>query len=225
MLTLSEIYIYPIKSLGGISLSINDAGFKVLNTIDNSHILIPFESDSKDNVTVTIWDDICNAVKVSQDFDVWFSNAINKKCSLVYMPDDEKRIVEKKHISEEHIVSFADAYPFLIIGQSSLDDLNERLDKPIPMNRFRTNLVFTGGKPYEEDNWKNFKVGTSEFKAVKPCARCVITTTDQTTAQRTVEPLKTLSEYRRINNKVMFGMNLICNKSGVISVKQKIELF
>jgi hypothetical protein len=123
------------------------------------------------------------------------------------------------------MVSFADAYPFLIIGQSSLDDLNERLDKPIPMNRFRTNFVFTGGKPYEEDNWKDFKVGTAEFKAVKPCARCVITTTDQTTAQRAVEPLKTLSEYRRINNKVMFGMNLICNKSGVISVKQKIELF
>jgi uncharacterized protein YcbX len=264
MLTLSEIFIYPIKSLGGISvdsaiaekrglkydrrfllvdennifmtqrdfpqlallkLSTNDAGFKVLNTIDGSHILIPFESDSKDNVHVTIWDDRCNAVKIGQDFDVWFSNAINKKCSLVYMPDDEKRIVEKKYISEEHIVSFSDAYPFLIIGQSSLDDLNERLDKPIPMNRFRTNFVFTGGKPFEEDNWKDFKIGTAEFKAVKPCARCVITTTDQTTAQRTVEPLKTLSEYRSINNKVMFGMNLVCNKSGAISVKQIIELF
>jgi uncharacterized protein YcbX len=264
MLKLSEIFIYPIKSLGGISvdsafagerglkhdrryllvdennifitqrdfsqlallkLSINENGFEVLNTTDNSHIVIPFESDSKENVSVMIWDDVCNALLVSRDTDDWFSNAINKKCSLVFMPDDEKRIVEKKYINEEHIVSFADAYPYLIIGQSSLDDLNTKLESSIPMNRFRPNLVFTGGKPYEEDNWRDFSLGNVKFKVVKPCARCVITTTDQTTAQRTVEPLKTLSEYRSINNKVMFGMNLVCNKSGVISVKQKIELF
>lgn len=263
MLTLSEIFIYPIKSLGGISvnsaiaeerglkydrrfllvdennifmtqrdfpqlallkLSSNDDGFNILNTIDKSHIFIPFESDSKDNITVTIWDDICKAVRVGQDFDFWFSKAINKKCSLVYMPDDEKRIVEKKFISEEHIVSFADAYPFLIIGQSSLDDLNGRLDKPIPMNRFRTNFVFTGGKPFEEDNWKDFKIGAAEFKAVKPCARCVITTTDQTTGIRSKEPLITLSTYRKVNNKILFGMNLICKNRGVVSVGDSVKL-
>ena len=182
---LSEIYIYPVKSLGGISvdsaivearglkydrrfllvdendmfmtqrdfpqlaflkLSFSENGFKVLNTQNNSHTIIPFESDSKENISVTIWDDVCSAVRVSKELDDWFSTAINKKCSLVYMPDDEKRIVEKKYINEEHIVSFADAYPFLIIGQSSLDDLNTRLDNPVPMNRFRTNFVFTGGK-------------------------------------------------------------------------------
>ena len=256
-LTLSEIYIYPVKSLGGISvdsviveerglkydrryllvdennvfmtqrdfpqlallkLSFLENGFKVLNTKDNSHMYLHFETDSKKNISVTIWDDICKAVKVGKDLDDWFSNAINKKCSLVYMPDDEKRIVEKKYINDEHIVSFADAYPFLIIGQSSLDDLNTRLESPIPMNRFRTNFVFTGGKPYEEDIWNDFKIGDVKFKAVKPCARCVITTTDQETSIRYDEPLKTLSNYRKINNKVMFGMNLICNKTGNLSV-------
>jgi uncharacterized protein YcbX len=131
--------------------------------------------------------------------------------------------VEKKFIHEDYIVSFADAYPFLIIGQSSLDDLNKRLEKPIPINRFRTNFVFTGGKPYEEDRWGGFKIGSAEFKAVKPCARCVITTTDQETAERNREPLKTLSEYRNIGNQVMFGMNVICNKTGEVSVNQKIE--
>ena len=260
---LSEIYIYPVKSLGGISvdsaivearglkydrrfllvdendmfmtqrdfpqlaflkLSFSENGFKVLNTQNNSHTIIPFESDSKENISVTIWDDVCRAVRVSKELDDWFSTAINKKCSLVYMPDDEKRIVEKKYINEEHIVSFADAYPFLIIGQSSLDDLNARLDNPIPMNRFRTNFVFTGGKPYEEDNWKDFRIGDLSFKAVKPCARCVITTTNQDTAERSVEPLKTLSEYRKINNKVMFGMNLVCKQTGSVSVGNEIQL-
>ena len=263
-LVLSHIFIYPIKSLGGISvdsayadkqglkydrryllvdetgmfitkrdfprlaflkLSIIENGFKVLNTMDSSQTVIPFESDSKENVSVTIWDDVCNAVMVSKDLNNWFSSAINKKCSLVYMPDDEKRLVEKKYINEEHIVSFADAYPFLIIGQASLEDLNSRLQRSVPMNRFRTNFVFTGGNPYEEDNWKDFKISDAKFKAVKPCARCVITTTDQDTAERSVEPLKTLSDYRKINNKVMFGMNVVCNKPGIVSINQKIELF
>jgi len=207
-----------------LKISFQENGFRVLNTKDNSHVVIPFESDSKENISVTIWDDICKAVNAGKYLDDWFSHAINKKCSLVYMPDDEKRIVEKKFTQEEHIVSFADAYPFLIIGQSSLDYLNKRLDKPIPMNRFRTNFVFTGGKPYEEDHWNDFKIGDLSFKAVKPCARCVITTTNQDTAERNVEPLKTLSDYRKVNNKVMFGMNLICNATGVISVGDKISL-
>ncbi len=264
MLTLSAIYIYPVKSLGGISvdsayadkqglkydrryllvdetrmfitqrdfpqlallkLSIIENGFKVLNNLDSSQTVIPFESDSKENLSVKIWDDVCNAVMVSKDLNNWFSSAINKKCYLVYMPDDEKRLVEKKYINEEHIVSFADAYPFLIIGQASLEDLNSRLQRPVPMNRFRTNFVFTGGNPYEEDNWKDFKISDTKFKAVKPCARCVITTTDQDTAEPSVEPLKTLSDYRKINNKVMFGMNVVCNKPGLVSINQKIELF
>ena len=263
MLTLSEIYIYPVKSLGGISvdtaiaeerglqydrryllvdetgifitqrdypmlallkLSFTENGFNVLNTKNSSHTIIPFESDSKKNVTITIWDDVCNAVQVNQDLDNWFSNALDKKVSLVYMHDDEKRIVEKTYINEDHIVSFADAYPFLIIGKSSLDDLNTRLVNPIPMNRFRPNLVFTGGNAYEEDNWKDFKIGNAEFKAVKPCARCVITTTNQNTAERSAEPLKTLANYRKVNNKIMFGMNVVCNKTGVVSVNQTIEL-
>lgn len=262
-LKLSEIFVYPIKSLGGISvnsavaqerglkydrryllvdennvfltqrdfpkmallkLSFSENGFKVLNTKDSSSNVVPFEFDSKKTVTVTIWNDVCNAIHVNKDLDDWFSAAINKKCTLVYMPDDERRIVEKKYINEEYIVSFADAYPYLIIGQSSLDDLNSKLEKPLPMNRFRPNFVFAGGKPYEEDNWKDFRIGATEFKAVKPCARCVITTTNQDTAERGNQPLKTLSEYRRVNNNVLFEMNVISNSTGVVNVGDQIIL-
>ncbi|MFZ1280900.1 MAG: MOSC N-terminal beta barrel domain-containing protein [Ignavibacteriaceae bacterium] len=262
MLTLSEIYIYPIKSLGGISLdsaiaedrglkydrryllvdengmfltqrdlpqlallklSFTETGFKVLNMVDNSFITIPFESDSYEKMKIQIWDDNCNSVRVDKKLDEWFSNILKIKCSLVYMPDNEKRIVEKKFFSKDFIVSFADAYPYLIIGQSSLDDLNSRLETGLPMNRFRPNFVFSGGNPYEEDNWKNFKIDGVHFKAVKPCARCMITTTDQETAERSNEPLKTLSTYRKIDGKVMFGMNLVCIKRGIVSIGDEIE--
>lgn len=263
MLTLSEIFIYPIKSLGGISLqtteverrglkydrryllvdengmfmtqrdfpqmaflklSFAENGFSVFNIKNNPAMVIPFSSTSKETIKVKIWKDVCNAVAVDKNLDVWFSNAISKKCSLVYMPDNEKRIVEREYIDEDHIVSFADAYPFLIIGQASLDDLNSKLTAPIPMNRFRPSFVFSQGNPYEEDNWKKFKIGSVEFEAVKPCARCVITTTDQQTAVRNDEPLKTLSTYRKINNKVLFGMNLVCHKTGTVSINENILL-
>ena len=111
----------------------------------------------------------------------------------------------------------------MIIGQSSLDDLNSRMEIPLPMNRFRTNFVFTGGKPFEEDGWKKFKVGDVEFEAVKPCARCVITTTNQETAERLHEPLFTLSKYRKFDNKVMFGMNLVSKSTGMVKVGDIIE--
>jgi len=98
------------------------------------------------------------------------------------------------------------------------------MKKSLPMNRFRTNFVFTGGKPFEEDKWKKFKIGEVIFEAIKPCARCVITTTDQETAERAEEPLFTLSKYRNIENKVMFGMNLIAESTGCITINDKIEL-
>lgn len=262
-LVLSEIYIYPVKSLGGIKIKSADAGerglkydrryllvddsgsfltqreypqlallklsieenrFKVLDTKNGYQIYIPFEFNSGDKMAVKIWSDVCNAIRLPEEINLWFSRAISKNCTLVYMPDDERRFVEKKYVADEHIVSFADAYPYLIIGQSSLDDLNSRLDQPVKMDRFRPNFVFRGGDPYEEDTWKDFEINDVLFSAVKPCARCVITTTDQKTGARQKEPLKTLSTYRTINNKVMFGMNVVAKKSGRVSVGSKIKL-
>lgn len=263
MLNLSEIFIYPIKSLGGISfdstvveerglkfdrrwmlvdehgrfltqrehsqmalinVSITKEGLFVKHKKNNSSLHIPSEPQTKDFVKVIIWDDLCSAVRISKEIDMWFSDLLGFKCSLIYMPDEQRRLVEKKYIEEEHIVSFADAYPYLIIGQSSLDDLNARLKTALPMNRFRPNFVFTGGNPYEEDNWKEFIIGNVKFKAVKPCARCIITTTNQDTAERNNEPLKSLSEYRKVDNKIMFGMNVISKSKGVVNVGDRIFL-
>ena len=117
-----------------------------------------------------------------------------------------------------------DAYPFLIIGQESLNELNRRLNEPLPMNRFRPNFVFSGGEPFIEDTWKDFTIGDLKFRAVKPCSRCVITTVNQDTAVKASEPLETLAKFRKVDNKVMFGMNLIGFGDGVVGVGSEIIL-
>ena len=263
MLTLSEINIYPIKSLGGISLrssEVEERGLKydrrwVLvdesntfftqrdfpqmalikvsvekNGLMLSHktkiveplsISFSFKHSKKDKVV--IWDDTVIGEFYNNQIDQWFSEIIGIKCYLVKMPKSTKRVVDETY-AKNKIVSFADGYPFMIIGQASLDDLNSRMEIPLPMNRFRTNFVFTGGKPFDEDIWKNFKIGNVNFKAVKPCARCVITTTDQDSAERFKEPLLTLSKFRNFNNKVMFGMNLVCESTGIVNVGDGIVL-
>jgi len=106
-------------------------------------------------------------------------------------------------------VSFADGIPYLLIGQTSLDDLNPSLDKPVSMNQFRPNLVFSGGRPFQEDEWNTVRIGEAEFKVMKPCARCVVTTVDQQTGRKGKEPLSTLSTYRTVDEKVMFGQNML----------------
>ena len=261
MLTLSEINIYPIKSLGGISLQssvVEERGLKydrrwvlvdesntfftqrdfpemalIKVSVENNGLqlkhktktieplVVPFGFEHREKSDVVIWEDVVIGEFYNSQIDEWFSDIIGVKCHLVKMPETTKRVVDTTY-AKNKIVSFADGYPFLIIGQASLDDLNSRLEKPLPMNRFRTNFVFTGGKPFEEDTWKKFKIGNVIFQAVKPCARCVITTTDQETAERAHEPLLTLSKYRKIDNKVMFGMNLVCESTGKVSIGDKI---
>jgi uncharacterized protein YcbX len=115
-------------------------------------------------------------------------------------------------------VSLADAYPFMIIGQSSLDDLNGRLTEALPMNRFRPNFVFTGGSPYQEDDWENVNIGSNTFVAVKKCARCPIPTVNQDTAEKGQEPLRTLALYRSADHKIYFGQNLVVLQEGEVAV-------
>jgi uncharacterized protein YcbX len=139
------------------------------------------------------------------------------------MPDSTKRIVAAEYANNK-LVGFADGYPFLIIGEESLNDLNNRLEEPLPMNRFRTNFVFSGGKSFDEDNWKTIRIGDLVFHSVKPCARCVITTINQNTGIKDKEPLKTLAAFRQKDNKVMFGMNLVADGTGNVKVGDELEM-
>lgn len=255
MLKVSELYIYPVKSLGGIKVNkavVTDRGFKydrrwmlidhnnrfisqrehalmalftphfngdrlTISAPDSTSIDIPLHTDNPEFVTVSIWDDVCQAQLISKAADDWFSRHLNVDARLVFMPDKTQRFTDTEYTEPGHITSFSDAYPFMMIGQASLDDLNLRLEKPLPVNRFRPNIVFTGGIPYQEDTMDDFTINNISFKGVKLCARCNMITIDQSTALSAKEPTKTLAGYRARNNKIYFGQNLVHNMTGIIS--------
>jgi uncharacterized protein YcbX len=140
------------------------------------------------------------------------------------MPDQTQRLIDVTYANNNEITSFSDGYPLLLIGQASLEDLNNRLAEPVAMNRFRPNIVFTGGTAFQEDNMKAFEISGINFYGVKPCARCVITTIDQSTGLKGKEPLKTLSTYRSRNNNIYFGQNLLYNGTGSLKIGDRINL-
>jgi len=150
----------------------------------------------------------------------WFVEKLGSTCSLVFMPDAAHRPVDAKYARGE--TSLSDGFPYLIISQASLDDLNTRLDSHVPMNRFRPNLVIAGGTPFQEDTWTSITIGTARFNLVKPCSRCVITTTDQHTGQRGKEPLRTLATFRRNGERILFAVNAVADGHGTITAGDRV---
>ena len=261
---LSEIWIYPVKSLGGIRLTeanveerglqhdrrwliidennvfvtqrvfgqmalidvaLEANGLKIfLRNNPENNVIVPYEPGSGEQLSVTIWDDVVNAVAVSDEADAWLSAQLDKRVRLVMMPESTERKADPKYASNGENVSFADGFPFLVISQASLDDLNARLEEPISMVRFRPNFVIAGTMPFEEDQWKRIRIGELDFEVVKPCARCVLTTVDPATGQKGPEPLKTLAGYRRVNNKVLFGQNIVASNFGMVQEGDELEV-
>jgi uncharacterized protein len=257
-LIIQDIFIYPIKSLGGIRVSeavVEEKGFQhdrrwmlvdqkgmfisqrdfpqlallavrvevnelvVFHKKDQEKaVKIPVDLASGPELMVTVWDDQVLAKTVDPGLDQFFSDFLGFRVRLVVMPEKSRRKVDPRYAVNGESVSFADGMPYLIIGQESLNDLNSRLEDPVTMDRFRPNLVFTGGVPYIEDSLRKIKIGELDFQIVKPCARCVMTTVDQASGIKGKEPLKTLASYRTFNNKVYFGQNVVALQSGKIRV-------
>jgi uncharacterized protein YcbX len=163
---------------------------------------------------VSVWNHCCDATWLGEAPARWFSEFLGCVASVVHMPDTTMRPANPVYAPNGTRVSFVDAYPFLLLSEQSLVDLNSRLTVPVPMNRFRPNLVIAGCQAYEEDRWSSIQVGGISFDVVKPCDRCVIPTTDQMTAVRGKEPLRTLATYRNVDGKVMFGQNLVHRERG-----------
>jgi len=256
---LSEIYLYPIKSLGGISVSkaqMTDRGLKydrrwmlidpngkflsqrsfrtmaLLEVrLEGDNMLVRHRTKIAEPLVlslnpqlggakkVSIWKDEVEAHMVSDEADEWFSSILETPCHLVYMGEEDHR---RKKTGD--LVSFADGYPHLIIAQSSLDYLNSRLAEPIPMDRFRPNLVFTGGRAHAEDYWDHFVLGDIKFDCVKPCVRCQVPNIDQQTGEMKKEPNRTLAEYRQTDNQIMFGVNLLHEGEGEIAVGMSLQV-
>jgi uncharacterized protein len=167
-------------------------------------------------VDVTIWDDRVPARLADTCAGDWFSEVIGRPLRLVHLDDPRRRPVDPDVAAPGDVVSFADGFPVLLASEESLGQLNAWIaegpraaDGPLPMTRFRPNLVVAGAPAFAEDGWRRIRVGEVEFRVLTPCIRCVLTTIDPDTAARTKEPLVTLARHRRIGQKLLFAMNLV----------------
>ncbi len=173
-----------------------------------------------DRQPVKVWDDSLSAALAGAEAAGWFSTFLGRECFLVYMDQACQRPVAAEYGREGDVVSFADAMPLLLTTEASLADLNRRMGKPIPMSRFRPNIIVGGSKAWEEDDWRRIRIGETEFEITHPCARCVVTTIDQQSGIKSAdgEPLKTLATFRSESEGVTFGQNLVPRTTGIIRV-------
>lgn len=174
---------------------------------------------------VTIWDDTVPARPVTSIADDWFSTFLQMPVRLMYMHEASVRPADPRYaITEQDKVSFADGYPILIISKASMELLNSKLDDPLGVNRFRANIIVSGIEAHEEDSWREIRTAKQTLYGVKPCARCVMTTIDPKTGTVGKEPLKTLSTYRKVGHKILFGENFIPKEEGSVHVGDEIQV-
>lgn len=177
-------------------------------------------SPSEESLRALVWRDWTQACVGQADANEALSRFCGKALRFVYMPDESFRRVDTARVTDLRRVSFADGFPLLITNLASLEELNSRLDAPVEMRRFRPNVVVEGAAPWAEDQWRVLQVGDNEFSLVKPCSRCVMTTVDPESGIKDagVQPLRTLSAYRRTDDGVIFGMNAIHETDGRVRV-------
>ncbi|MEW1720462.1 MOSC N-terminal beta barrel domain-containing protein [Streptomyces sp. NPDC093109] len=190
-------------------------------------VAVPEAGGGADGTVVTdIFGTKVEAVPAARDAHHWLSTYLGAEVRLVHLDDPaRRRPVDPEYALPGETVSFADGYPLLVTTTASLDALNSLVaqgdypeEGPLPMDRFRPNLVVAGTEPWAEDGWRRIAVGEVTFRVAKLCGRCVVTTTDQRTAERGREPLRTLGRYRRVDGRLIFGQNVIPERTGTLRV-------
>ena len=205
-------------------------GTLALAAPDMPELAIALRPSGGERARVKVWSSTVDATTVSREADAWLTEYLGTACRLIHMADASERYSNPRYAGRGKRVSFADGYAYLLASEASLADLNARLGTrghpALPMNRFRPNLVVTGGAAFAEDRWNEVRVGTAVLAAVKPCGRCEVTTTDQATGEvRGPEPLATLSTFRNSREfGVMFGMNLVTQREGRVRVGDSVEV-
>ena len=174
---------------------------------------------------VSVWRDRIAGAAADPSADRWLSEFLDHPSRLVYMDERCRRPISSPGGRSGESVSFADGYPLLMISAASLEDLNGRLEQPLPMDRFRPNLVVSGCEPFAEDRWERLRIGQAVFRFAGLCPRCSVTTVDQATgARNSEEPLRTLVGYRQTEQGVVFGVNLIPEVTGTIATGDQVTI-
>ncbi|MFF0433683.1 MOSC domain-containing protein [Streptomyces sp. NPDC004327] len=209
---------------GGITLSA--PGLEPLT------VEVPELSAPDGTITVEIFGTLVEAVPADPAAHAWFSAYLENEVRLVHMDDPaHRRPVDPEFALPGETVSFADGYPLLAATTSSLDALNSLIaqgdhadEGPLPMNRFRPNVVIDGTAPWAEDGWRRLSIGDVSFRVARSCGRCVVTTTDQLTGERGKEPLRTLAQHRKDGSRLIFGQNLVPEHRGTIRVGDPVKI-
>ena len=189
----------------------------ILTESSMGEISIPLNQNSGEKIETSIWKDQCSAYLVSKETDQWLSEFLHTDCRLVYQADETIRSVDPDYATPNDHVTFTDGFPFLIISENSLEELNQELEHDIPMIRFRPNLVISGCEGYAEDFWRNISIGAINFRLPKPCSRCSVPTIDIDTAEINKEPLRTLNRLRKWEKNVYFGQNALHDNMGKLT--------
>lgn len=197
----------------------------VLRTPGRDACVLPLGESGPGSEPVRVWRDTVTAVPAGDRADAWISDVLGGAFRLVRFAADAVRPVDPRYAtSAGERVAFVDGYPCLLVGEGSLEELNRRLERPLPMDRFRPNVVVGGTRPHEEDGWRRIRIGDVAFSVVKPCARCVVTTVDQSTGVASPEPLRALAGYRNMDGKVLFGQNLIHAGPGTVRIGDAVDV-
>lgn len=190
-------------------------------TVPNSQSLnVP--ASTKNGRQVEVWGDVCQSYDCGDEAANYLSEFLQIKSRLVYFPANEKRQVDLNYAKKGELTGFSDGFPLLIISQASLDDLNAKLDAPVSMTRFRPNIVISGVDAFAEDSWNSVQIAGINLRVVKPCSRCSIPSIDPLTGLRSLEPIKTLRQYRMRDSKVYFGQNVIADSMGSLEVGMRV---
>ena len=204
----------------GADITVSSAGDRALS--------VAAPHGSAELLKVTVWRSTVLAAAAGPEADAWFSAYLGEPVRLVWLDDPTRRAVNPEYGLDGDVVSFADGYPLHLTTTGSLDQLGRWLadagDQPVPMNRFRPNVVVSGYQPWAEDRWRRIRIGPVSFRVAKPCARCVVTTTDQATGERGRQPLRMLARHRRFGMNLLFGQNLIPDSPGLIRVGDPTEV-
>ncbi len=175
---------------------------------------------------VSIWGQAVSALDAGDTAAEWFSNFCGRSLRLVYADAVMQRPVDPAYGNPDDAVAFPDGYPLLLISQQAVDELSERVGRRMEPGRFRPNLVISGVGAHAEDGWRQVRIGPVLFDVVKRCVRCVFTTVDPATGDRSIdgEPLKTLKGYRHDGSGIIFGQNLIPRSKGSVHLGDAVEV-
>jgi uncharacterized protein YcbX len=197
-----------------------------LSAFGMDDLLVPVPDSTSVARGVLVWRESLQVPDAGDAAAAWLTRLLERPCRLVYLPISQGIQVDQDYARPGERTAFSDGFPFLLIGQASLDDLSARVGRLFDMRRFRPNLVIAGAAPYAEDGWRRIRIGDIEFRVVKPCSRCVIPTIDPLSAERSPdrEPLATLMTYRKGEGGVFFGQNLIAEGIGELKVGMPVEV-